>query len=888
MAKTTSRRNFPKIDELQTLGWVIDESFDPSTLGSVSALRIPAVWVEQLLALGEADKTPPVVGLYSVLRATVPDMFYAFPNSFAWNPEKRPEYWLLSFTDGRIAIDQLWGVIRIWMRQNYPLEVVRTVAAVMEPAVAQMQWEQLDLNTLAPVLFQAILPHLVARWLVRNNFQLGLSDRCGSTQYWSLAVALAPKMSDTAATLVTHPAIEHSYQESVSRYSYYLRLEVAPPEGKTPMLLLLKAGVRRYITRSLKSGKLPKGKRATVYLPVQNLPWLAEIERITLERETTLVPLSIVRHEQLAWQGRIEQVLTSLSSTLVLPSPDELLSDPNNHHTQLLITYQTRFGTYGVQAGLEAADRYEVYERLSKALPSGLIKAPTIQKIDVSRRKKRSLELISHASTDEILGTYRIQLATTLPSVFSKLLEILLTEQVKGALQQIDDNTFIFTNRLGQRYRLELNISPLPSSHTAPLNLGGRLTGSAISAATQQRASQIVRDLRQSELPVNTHQGLMIEMLDYREFRGVQRFQDPKSATRWGYACSGWASQFITPLRFDGIVPNFKDLGAAERSRCENALLDLLRQLSFPIGVPFYSGFSGTALPSLIDIYGIYILRLNARRAGEQATVLPIVIRVPSDQNCCALEVCLPSEAGPQWMSFYEALLALSNLNTGLPDYEADQIQTFLKCVFCDLDFNAPTLLLMSDRNLRKDCPQLTAIPSTEPKAANNPWRLGEILPIRQLENVRVARLRSSNEGLVGDVCPRTGFNRYSGIYHNPNFSDAYFSIGRSPQSAKRPIAYRQRDRLMKPGWNQSVLEIQWLLLQPEDSEIEWTLIVHRLRESSPFLNNDIVTAIPQPLYAGKQLRDYLSRIVFEDEVEELDELEMEEEEVEFEQLRLF
>lgn len=227
-----------------------------------------------------------------------------------------------------------------------------------------------------------------------------------------------------------------------------------------------------------------------------------------------------------------------------------------------------------------------------------------------------------------------------------------------------------------------------------------------------------------------------------------------------------------------------------------------------------------------------------------------------------------------------------------MPSYEAEHIQNFVGCVFRDLDMAGPALLLLSDQNLRKDLPQLVQLPSTPPKAEDNPWRLSKILPIQQPNNFRVARLRSSSEGVVGDVCPLSQFNRYSGIYYNPDFSDAFFCVGRSPRSAQRPTNARQRNRVTKPGWNQSALEINWLCLQPNDVLEEWTLVVHRLREASPFISPDaeIVTALPQPLHAAKQLSSYMSRLEIEDEVsDDEDDLELEEtEEPEFEQLSLF
>ncbi len=901
MQSNTERTRLPSIDELQPLGWVIDESFDPATLGSVHALRIPPVWVDNIRSLGDADSTPPIVGLYAVLRAAVPDAFYAFPNSFAGEPDKRPTYWLLSFSNSLITINGLWDIIKVWMRENYDLSVVRSVAQQMESVLEQMEWEPIDLGA-SPEILQIVLPHLVARHLVRRGFQLGLSDGSGSPQYWQLVTALSSRTAESAAVLVTWPPV--SYQ-STAQYSYYLRFQVVPPEGKTPMLLLLKAGIRRYMMRPLATQNggsvriaLPYKQRSSVYFAVQEMPWLTGRQQSAIERETTLIPLSLVRYSNLSWQGKINQVFSSLVSSQVLPEPLEFLTNPSEFRTQLLITYRTKFGSYSVKAGLEAADRYEVYERLTQALPHNIIPAPPIQKIEVAHlKKKRFSKSATSGGIGEIKGSYRLRLSTNSPDVFSQALqEFLCGDTVKGNLDNQGDGKFIFTNRLGDCYLLEIDATPLPFKHSATLALGNSTSGSDISAATQQRASMIARELRNAPPAPKECRGVLIEMLNYREMKGKQRLLNPKLSVRWGYARSSWASQFFTPLQATSDTPEWEQLAPGERSRCQNALLDLLRQLSFPLGLPFYTGFYQTNLPNQIDIYGIYIIRLNARRKGESKVILPVVVRIPASDSCSELLVCLPGEAGPQWMSYHDALLQLASIDEGgMPSYEAEQIQNFVECVFRDLDMAEPALLLLSEQNLKKFLPQLVQLPATSPQAEDNPWLLGKILPVQQPKNLRVARLRSSSEGLVGDVCPLSQFNRYSGIYHNPSLSDAFFSVGKSPRSAQRPTNARQRSRVTKAGWNQSALEISWLCLQPDDVLQEWTLVVHRLRESSPFISSEseIVTAFPQPIHAAKQLSDYISRLEVENEVsEDENTLELEEaeetDEPEFVQLSLF
>ncbi|MGG6265031.1 RNaseH domain-containing protein [Leptolyngbya sp. AN03gr2] len=146
---------------------------------------------------------------------------------------------------------------------------------------------------------------------------------------------------------------------------------------------------------------------------------------------------------------------------------------------------------------------------------------------------------------------------------------------------------------------------------------------------------------------------------------------------------------------------------------------------------------------------------------------------------------------------------------------------------------------------------------------------------------------------IIEPLLPLSNFNRYSGLFHNPDFSSAVFSVGRSPQSAKRPTAFRKRDRMDKPGWNQSALEIQWLCLQPGDDSVDWSIVVHRLRDSSPFLDPEMATALPQPLHQATHFRAYITRMEFEEE-EVSEELEIDDEDADeegissLEQLSLF
>ncbi|MBD2604049.1 DUF3962 domain-containing protein [Scytonema hofmannii FACHB-248] len=911
---TQAQEKLPPIDRLQTLAWLFNDNFDPSVMGEVYGLRLPVTWIDIIKGLANVDHTPAIQSLYAVLRGCASDIIYIFPNSFSRVPEDRPEYWIIVHTySDLIDLNQFWEIIKNWLLVNYDLKVVKSVLAEMEPDRAKLSWEIIDLKNAPFDVIQVVLPELIARWLTRKEFQLGLSNASGHEEYWPLVVSPS---TNKEAYLVTWPPIEYSPSnkpEQVARYSYYLKFYIAPPNGKTPYLLLFQAGIRRYISKPMTAWDnqgnkplpgarqkifLPKGEDSSVYVAMENLGWLKPNSDPTLKRETTLINLKLTRYDTVTWKGRIDKILSMIAPHIDIPEPMQFLSDPEKYAPQYLLSHRTRLGSHPVGVGLEAADRFELFERLTTALPPGVVAAPIINKIDFSACRKRRLpkpQITSNQPTTTSEQVYRIKIssnsADTLLEVLRKFLE---SKKLQGTLQEIDNETWQFTNSLGESYLLKVNKIPLPNEWLLPLSLGGSYSGQAQAAASKNRARLIESQMAMQPKASNEKRGILIELVDYRNFDKGRRLTDPKAAIRWGHAYANWVSQFlqpepeyINPEEFAPIDPNNEKLvktyeskkkqlvtqKEAYKARCLNAILDLMRQLNFPLGIPFYTGFSQTSLPQNIDMITIRIIRLNARKKGEKKVVIPLLIKIPSENNSSQIQVCLPGDYGPAWMPYDESLFTVARFEQRYnSNYTSEQINNFVERAFADLEIKNPTLLLLDEQNLRQDFPSLFEILSgDEAKDPNNLWHQNKLLYCKNPQLLRVARLRYSSDGLVAHVCPISGFNRYSGIYHNPEFSSAFYSIGRSPQSAKRPSNSRQRDRVSKPGWNQSALEISWLSLQPEDKPGEWTLVVHRLREASPFLDAEIVTLLPQPVHSGQQISEYISRLNVEEDFDDFE-----------------
>ena len=231
------REKYPPVDELQALGWTIDNA-GLSVFGNLYALELPSSWVDLLTPLEHIDKTPPVRSLYAAIKGCAPNVTYIFPGSFRVDPDQRPLYWLAA-TDrkGLILVAQLARLIRTWLRENYDHAVAQALAKAMQPGFESLQWQPLDLNTASTEIVQALLPHMVARWLTTQQFQLGLHDGKGNESLWNLVYVADPDTNE--ATLVTwHPDdFKHPRYPWQGKISFYIRLKLAPSDGKTPNLL---------------------------------------------------------------------------------------------------------------------------------------------------------------------------------------------------------------------------------------------------------------------------------------------------------------------------------------------------------------------------------------------------------------------------------------------------------------------------------------------------------------------------------------------------------------------------------------------------------------------------------------------------------------------------
>lgn len=835
-----------KINEIQPLAWEV--TVLPEELRFIHVLRLPDHWRVAIRSLSEVDRVPPIKCLHLVLQALAPEIICFFPSAFTENPQYRPEYWLAAENLTEVLNPErlLWAIIS-WLNACYSSKEVQAIAQHLQPS--DLTWEHIDLHTASQTTIEQVLPGLVARWLLGQRFEFHLSNDAGQIMQWP--VRLAPS-SGPESDLITWAPTSYHGQKFDHYYSYYLKFRLASLPDSRALHLLCQPGIRRWVSAPLArisntTGKLyvdlAWGREKSVYFARQSASWLTQ-----RPAEMSLLRLRLQNYNQVSWIGRLPAVLASLTPHEVIPDPLHLLAHPTDFSPGVLIVYDNLMGErHRVGLGIEAADRWEVFNQLSKALPTELQPASLWRKGGDFERAYPSFSAKYHT---QVGSEPRLEAVKHLDDAL--LIEIYSSDAdhweqvVRKTLGMSDECPATSSENIdGDRHipLISIRKEPLTPELLAVLPSDAGENYESQSGAERQRAQFIEKHLP----PVSSPAGVLVEMPNYQEVyardsREARR--DPKRAVRWGLAKTGRVSQFIRP---ESASPDDYEL------RIENGVRDLLRQMDFHLN-PLYTGFEKTSLPETLDLLGFYQIRLNGRHRGEQPVTLPLVIHAPAHRY--GMSVCLPGDNGPTWHQYRKGLLATPEFSGG---YRAKtSVRDFFQGVIGNMTLPHPTLLLVSEQNLRELWPELK-----DEELFQTKLQLSGILP-SGCPTLRVARLRFSSHGSVPLVCPTHSFGRFSGLYHDERSLQIWYSIQHRPLAAQRPTGLRQRDAQRKHSWNPSTVEILMLNLQPGDKAEEWAWVVHRLREESS--HTDTATLFPEPLYAAEKMSEYVLRIADQDE----------------------
>jgi hypothetical protein len=583
------------------------------------------------------------------------------------------------------------------------------------------------------------------------------------------------------------------------------------------------------------------GREKSVFVARQSASWLTQCPA-----ETSLIRLGLRRYRELVWVGRTSSVLAELLPTECIPAPLDLLANPVKFQPQVLIVHDsTLHEKHLVGTGIEEADRWETYTQLNEVFPPGIVASPLFKKQRGFERQQPSpaakFPSTSAKARVEGLSHMRLPARIVICSSDDERCKNVVLNEVGLMPQDLSMERVEVAMDKGIVSELVIMKRSFPTELIAELPPEAGEDEESRLGATRARARAIEKALSP---PATENVGVLLELPNYQEYSKDIRQQrrDPKLAIMWGFARANYKLQTFQPEAAD---PDTYE------ERLHNSVRDLLRQMDFRLNPP-YMGFKGTALPSSLDLIGFWQIHLKARRRGERALMLPVLVHAPAHEY--GFSACLPGDNGPQWLSYPHALVKIPDFTGGYTD--PGIVRLFLERAIQDRGLTNPTLLLVSEQNVQEILPELK---DENIQVHEGGWR--SALPLGGVP-CRVARLRYSGHGTVPPVCPTHSFGRFSGLFYDESILHVFYSFQERPKTAQRPTALRQRDAQRKHSWNPSTVEIVLLNMQPGDHEQEWAWLVHRLREESSHTSNS--TLYPEPLYAAYKMGEYALRVADE------------------------
>ena len=514
-------------------------------------------------------------------------------------------------------------------------------------------------------------------------------------------------------------------------------------------------------------------------------------------------------------------------------------------HPGILIVYdQMMSQQHIVGAGIEEADRWETFTQLADAFPAGIQPTTVWTKGKVIPRGQPSFTATK--SRKKISEDIRLQAVAQMPTPAQIVLcssdattwQQWLLEEVGAVGRLADDGTITVEDGRSGQAVLRVSQQTFASDLVGSLPPEAAENDESQQALTLQRVRHIERKLGR----VEENTGVLLEMLNYREVysrMSRERRLDPKPAVKWGFIRTNRKVQCIQPQ--DREQEHYEE-------RVRNGIRDLLRQMDYHWN-PLYGGFKGTQLPSALDLFGLWQIRLRPRRRGENVVTVPLAIHVlPGEQKTW---VCLPGLYGPHWQPYVEVFSQIPDFDGGYTNDDA--MRTFFRQALQMRGEGRPALLLASEQNIRSVLPEIQ-----DWSLAKREEALSQALGVDE-RPWRIARLRFSGYGSVPLVCPTQDFGRFSGLFHDERFPQIFYSIQERPASAQRKTGLRQRNAPTKLSWNPSTVEIMMLHLLEGDIAEEWAWVVHRLREES--FHTDRSTLLPEPLHSVSKLAEYVPRI---------------------------
>ncbi|WP_212949718.1 pPIWI_RE module domain-containing protein [Paenibacillus cookii] len=777
-------------------------------------LDIPTVWREFIRQFYNGVKLPfAIKPLGKKLQSIFPQIVSV--NNQFYLDENRP--WLIATRP--VPVGMILLLAKGWMNQ---IATRQGVAAPDDLDTSTMDWRSEAVDSILhrdSRLKYELLPALVAHQFCLSPKQLLLDNRDEPVELMFSQVYATQK-----AECMSEPITTRS-----GTFSYVVRFRLQYRAGEPERLLLMvSAGIRRFITKPQETKYLKGGINSTLLVSMDNPlikdqgMGLRSYASLSFRREGGTEPYT-------RWSEGLDELFCDVLWGNPL-STEDILTNPVKYHSdrspKIWVVHNNRvFNPLYVEAGISIQEKMKFYEMVRENVSDwrSLTPLPLVPKPKLEGARRRVREPIPPVycghDKDFVLEVWGPD------SLYQCVVEALKAKKYKGKLlaEHVDGEVF----RLNSSSRNRIIVVKCDRKDY----VDGLDRGALKDLADEHRTNKILRSIEH----VKGNQAItcsLIEILPKDDWKKLGEGIDPKQAVRKGFQLTGRITQFVYPE--NGAKKSKRKKDKPESSyihKVFNCILDLLGDA----GVIDYKAHMDVNEQRPIIAYDLV--------SGDKGTYA-ILTKLEDGV------LMVKSRGSEEWLSLSEAVLKTDQFDPlpKAPDALKKEVARWFGEQLRMERMSGKEPIVLVEAELRYK--GLDGIQNNKIGRGKNPDLPGWIQNDQGMTVIRV----NSN-----DDVPAYGFRPMSfsiGVYSD-NESGLYYGVGTKPKT-QRNIAKSMTKYDNPETAFQQPRVVEYMPLGPMDRQdrerLAW--MVHRLREVC--ITFESTTAQPYPLKMTGTLKKYL------------------------------
>lgn len=777
-------------------------------------LDIPTVWREFIRQFYNGVKLPfAIKPLGKKLQSIFPQIVSV--NNQFYLDENRP--WLIAMQP--VPVGMILLLAKGWINQ---VATRQGVDAPDDVDTNTMGWRSEKVDSIVhrdSRLKYELLPALVAHQFCLSPKQLRLEQR---------DEPLELKFSQVYATQKAECMSEPISTRS-GTFSYVVRFRLQYRAGEPERLLLMvSAGIRRFITKPQETKYLKGGINSTLLVSMDN-PLIKDHEMglrsyasLSFRREGGTEPYT-------RWSEGLDELFCDVLWGNPL-STEDLLTNPVKYHSdgspKIWVVYNNRvFNPLYVEAGISIQEKMSFYEMVRENLSDwrSLTPLPLVPKPKREGAVRRVREPIPPIycghDKDFVFEVWGPE------SLYQCVIEALKTKKYKGKplVEHVDGDVF----KLNSSSRNRIIVVRCDRKDY----VDGLDRGALKDLASEHRTNKIVRSIEH----VKGSQSItcsLIEILPKDEWKKLGEGTDPKQAVRKGFQLTGRITQFVCPE--SGAKKSKRKKDKPESSyihKVFNCILDLLGDA----GVIDYKAHLDVNEQRPIIAYDLV--------SGDKGTYA-ILTKLEDGV------LMVKSRGLEEWMTLSEAVLQTDQFDPlpKAPDAQKKEIARWFgeQLRVERMSGKEPVVLVEAELRYKG----LEGIQNNKIVRGRDPELPGWI---HNEHGMTVIRINSNDDVPAYGFLPMSFSN---GVYSDDE-SGLYYGVGTKPKTqmniAKAMTKYDNPETAF-----QQPRVVEYMPLGPLDRQdrerLAW--MVHRLREVC--ITFESTTAQPYPLKMTGTLKKYL------------------------------